>query len=241
MSIVNNTQQKNKEIINETILKLDTLDLEYKNTLCQYRDAIIEYSINLKKSKENRTKDSYIQIPQKSFLGASVLDETTGGTIDDCINMCLNNGSCSGATYNSLKKTCWAKSGFSTLIDSTNNGDIAILQATQTSIDTINRLESKLENLRKQKVETLNVIKIPSTELNNNIPQVLLDNENKCYNDKNIYYLDELSNINIDNSLKIDNEYYYTDTKIKSNALIYKFLIFVFIILIIICFYSIML
>lgn len=96
--------------IDPVIIKVKVLEKEYETELNKYREALNNY-INALKIQKN------VELQGRTWWGSSSLKEGEASTISECQTMCSLDNKCSGATFNSVKKYCWTRSG---------DGDISV-------------------------------------------------------------------------------------------------------------------
>jgi hypothetical protein len=70
----------------------------------------LEGSNNNNNNKKN-SEGEYVALKGKAWWGENKLDEGDAETQEECEAMCSNDKSCSGATFNPVKKYCWTRKG----------------------------------------------------------------------------------------------------------------------------------
>ena len=96
------------------------------------------------------TNNTLITVPNMDFWGSSSIQSGYVNSNDECLNMCNNNASCTGATYDKTKKYCWARSGESQL--RVNNNTNAIVPLTISQVNGMKSLNNLILKLQKQKM-----------------------------------------------------------------------------------------
>ena len=126
-------------------LKLSLLEIEYDNTLSQYKQAYKNYSEVLSSSKTQK----YDRIKGSALWGSTKLSEKQVNTLEDCEALCSLNSSCSGATYNSDKKYCWVQGGES-VVSPGATGDYALYPILKKYHDQLQTINMKLVDINTQ-------------------------------------------------------------------------------------------
>jgi hypothetical protein len=159
------TTQDNKNI--STILTLESLEKEYKNTMILYQQAQTNYNSALsgvvsKTTRPNVVKSNgknYVLVPSKVFWGTGAIQQQTVSTIDACVALCSADSKCTGATFDSSAKSCWTRSGNAGLVSGTAT-QTAIVSELINAANTLDTLNAKLFNLLKK----MNNINITTTD-----------------------------------------------------------------------------
>lgn len=176
-------------------LKLSSLEIEYDNTLSQYKQAYKNYNEILNSSKTKK----YDRIKGSALWGSSKLSEKQVKTMEECEALCSSNKSCSGATYNSNKKYCWIQGGES-VVSTGGSGDYALYPVLKKYHDQLQTINMKLVDINTQIFDIINsdqsmyVNDVSNTqqlksELQINYNNLLNDrlNVNNTLNDYNTY------------------------------------------------------
>ena len=125
-----------------SVLNLESLELQFKNTLVQYEKAYLNYINTL----NSTTGQTYNIIPSMTYWGSSSLSQSATSTVEDCEAICSSNSKCSGATYNSDKGMCFLRTGVGALNTSTSN-NTAIITQLQNSIQEVSAFNQELIRL----------------------------------------------------------------------------------------------
>ena len=125
-----------------SVLNLESLELQFKNTTVQYEKAYLNY-IN---ALNNTTGKKYNIIPSMTYWGTAALSQHATTTVEDCKAICSSSSKCSGATYNSDKGMCFLRTGIGALNTSTPNNS-AIITQLQNSIQEVSALNQELIRL----------------------------------------------------------------------------------------------
>ena len=210
-STTNNTESN--------VLKLQSLQSEFKLVMTQYQQAYANYISSLRSSTDSTSNKAYATIPGSVFWGTTSLSEGTSPSAEDCTALCSANSSCTGATYNSDKQYCWVRGG---------QGDISIGMDTDSAIipelvqntQVLKMLNQKLLDINKSMEETLGSM---SSSENHDIA----DKDLKKGELTNIYnsLMEERRNINkmIDNSTAIEQSYNDNSIYVSQNNTTYTF------------------
>ena len=97
-----------------TISELNTLSIQYNNTLNLYKQTYQNYIDSLK--LYNNDNKNFIQVPNTIYLGSNNLNSQKINDINNCQQICNSDKMCSGATYNLQNNDCSTKKGISNLI-----------------------------------------------------------------------------------------------------------------------------
>jgi hypothetical protein len=133
------------DAIDSALLKIQTLQQEYDVIVKQYQEAVNNYITLL----ETNTGKEYTALKGRAWWGTSSLKEQIVETQKECENMCANSNSCSGATFNTVSRYCWTRTGESSLTVGQDN-DYALITKIKASLETMKYLNNKLLDLNKQ-------------------------------------------------------------------------------------------
>lgn len=98
------------------------------------------------------------ELPGRTWWGTYGIKEGTVGTKEECISMCASNKSCSGATFNPVKRYCWARGGDGTVTAGMGT-DIAIIPKMKSILLTLSDLNNKLMSINNNLRSETNKIK----------------------------------------------------------------------------------
>ena len=224
MTSVNNTKS--------VILNISLLETEYNNTLTQYQQAYQNYINDLTKSKTNAK--TFNTLNGRTFWGDSGIRQFSTNDINVCKASCASLSSCSGATFNSSKNTCWLRSGDGEIVPGLQTDNAIIPDIVQSS-NILKSLNSKLMDINTQ---IINLIKSSkdnyTTQFNtrHNLDTQLQQNYNNLILEQNhvnniIHETENLNELN-NNAMMV----------INRNYLIYTVIMVAFIIFTIICLYK---
>ena len=132
-------------------LKLSLLEIEYDNTLSQYKQAYENYSEILNSSKTIK----YDKIKGSTLWGSTPLGEGQLSTIEECEALCSSTNSCSGATYNPDKKYCWTQGG-EVVISLGLKNDYALYPVLKRYHDQLQTINMKLVDINTQIFDIIN-------------------------------------------------------------------------------------
>ena len=145
----------------------------------------------------------------RTWWGTSGLKEGTVSTQKECEDMCANTTQCSGATFNPVKRYCWARSGDSTITVGKSD-DYALITSKKEILSTMKFLNQRLLDLNKE----------ITNELRNINPEV-----QQQYNEKNL--TQEQLNVSYDKlleqnqSIKKDLEQHYSIEQEENNQTLF--------------------
>ena len=207
-------ETSNSDQFNSSLLKIQSLENEFTLLMKQYEEAHLNYinSLNTTSTTSPTTYLPMISIPGSTWNGISTLTEGVVASIDECKAMCSADTNCSGATYNSTKSYCWARTGKGEIQISADTTDNAIIPELTQNLATIQSLNNRLSDLTQQ----------IDTELNKILPDASkeIDSKNASKGKlQSIYQQLKEDRIKIDKQLKeykkIDTD--YIDTNIYVN------------------------
>jgi hypothetical protein len=140
--------------IQSALIKVEALQKEYEVTLQQYQEAGKNYvNLLLLQSKNSNEPPEYTALKGRTWWGASGVSEGTVSTQRECESMCLNTGNCTGATFNPVKRYCWARSGDG-IISAGLEDDYALIPKQTYTLSVMKSLNEKLltlnENITKE-------------------------------------------------------------------------------------------
>jgi len=107
----------------DSTLHLETLLVDYDNTLSDFKQAQTNYFETVKSNAllDASTDIKLTNIPNSQFFGASWLKTTYVANINECSTLCSNSTLCSGATYNNADGNCSMQSGKGTITHHSSN------------------------------------------------------------------------------------------------------------------------
>jgi hypothetical protein len=95
----------------------------------------------------------FVELPGRTWWGTHGLKEGTARTKEECVSMCASDSNCTGATFNPVKRYCWARGGDGTISVGLEN-DNALIPKLKSVVLILNRLNDKLmtinDNLRSE-------------------------------------------------------------------------------------------
>jgi hypothetical protein len=91
----------------------------------------------------------FSELPGRTWWGTYGIKEGTVTTKEECISMCASNSSCTGATFNPVKRYCWTRGGNGTVSVSSSN-DIALIPKIKSVLLTLSALNNKLMSINKE-------------------------------------------------------------------------------------------
>jgi hypothetical protein len=174
----------NTTTLQSNIMKLQTLEAQYTVVLNQYKQAYQNYLQNLNNYKT--TSSTYVALKGKTFWGTSALTQGSATSQTACQTMCTSNSSCSGATFNPVKKYCWTRTGDG-VIGSGLSTDYALITPLRQSIITLQSINLQLLSINSQITTLLQTVypqasttmsqkNTKATELNNYYQTLVQEN-----------------------------------------------------------------
>ena len=212
-STTNNTESN--------VLKLQSLQSEFKLVMTQYQQAYANYISSLRSSSDPASKKSFVAIPDSDYGGenSKVISFDTSPSVEDCIALCSANSSCTGATYDSNVNWCLSENGPGRIV-STNYTRTAIVSELVQNTQVLNMLNQKLLDINKNMEDTLGSM---SSSENHDIA----DKDLKKGELTSIYnsLMEERRNINkmIDDSTSIEQSYNDNSIYVSQNNTTYTF------------------
>jgi len=201
-----NSNEIQNDKIKSTMIKVETLQKEYEVILQQYQEAGKNYITSLQ-NDSNTTKFTALQ--GRTWWGTTGLSDGPVNTQEECENMCANTDKCSGATFNSVKRYCWTRTGdngITTGVDS----DYALVTQQKAVLAVMKYLNERLLTLNKQITDELQHIN----------PEVIQQYEEKKQKQRelNISY-----NKLLEQKIELDKQLqeYYSINQEESNQSIY--------------------
>lgn len=161
-----NLTEMQKDKINASILKVETLQKEYEVTLTRYQEAIQNYISSLENDETNKInlETVFVSLKGRTWWGISGLKEMPVNSITECENMCISDSKCSGATFNPVKKYCWMRTGEGQL-SSGQPDDYAIIRKQSENLSIIIGLNDKLLKINDE-------ISLELTNVNNDMNEL---------------------------------------------------------------------
>lgn len=148
-----------KDNIQASLIKAQVLQTEYEVILQKYQEAGKNYINSLQTTDTSITE--YSALPGRTWWGASSASEGAVETQEECENMCINSDNCTGATFNPVKRYCWARTGDGSVSVGTDN-DYALIPKQKAALIVLKGLNDKLLSINEQ----------ITTELKNMDPEV---------------------------------------------------------------------
>jgi hypothetical protein len=142
--------------IKSTLIKVETLQKEYEVTLQQYQEAGKTYITSLQTGSSN-SQTVFTALKGRTWWGTNSLSEGVANTQKECENMCANSTTCSGATFNPVKKYCWTRTGENGLSVGTDN-DYALITQQKAELSAMKYLNERLLELNNQITDELQKI-----------------------------------------------------------------------------------
>jgi hypothetical protein len=211
-STTNNTESN--------VLKLQSLQSEFKLVMTQYQQAYANYISSLRSSSDPTSKKKFVVIPDSTFWGTTSLSAgTSSPSAEDCTALCSANSSCTGAIYISDLQRCGLRGGQSDIGPGLDT-DSAIVSELVQNTQVLKMLNQKLLDINKNMEDTLGSM---SSSENHDIA----DKDLKKGELTSIYnsLMEERRNINkmIDDSTSIEQSYNDNSIYVSQNNTTYTF------------------
>ena len=129
-----------------------SLSDQYNSTLSQYKQMYQNYIQSL---KTNDQSGNLVTISDASFWGTSGINSTQESSLNDCVNSCSANSSCTGATYNNSNQNCYLRKGNGNVITSKSGETAIVSQSLQYSYQ-LKDLNQQLLDTNKKMTDSLN-------------------------------------------------------------------------------------
>ena len=146
--MANNNDNKT---INNAMLRVETLEKEYDLVLKQYQEAYKNYTDTLNtnsKSTDSLGKE-FSELPSRSWWGTYGIKEGAAKTKEECKSMCASDINCTGATFNTAKRYCWARGGDGAISTGTKD-ETALIPKLKMNLITLKGLNEKLISINQQ-------------------------------------------------------------------------------------------
>jgi hypothetical protein len=143
----NKNENENKTLKSD-ILKIEALEKEYNAVLAQYEEAYKNCNSEMKNNL-NEKQRSFKTFNNRAYWGTSGLKEGSVNSQSDCENMCASNSKCTGATFNTSKNYCWARTGNGSLAPSSST-NLAILPTVKGCVLTLKGLNNRLISINQE-------------------------------------------------------------------------------------------
>jgi len=136
------------DINNETLIKLEVLQKEYDVLLQQYEEAVNNYIATLQSNIVNpatevATSSNVVALKGRTWWGTQGLAEGGVDTQEQCEALCASVKNCTGATFNPVKRYCWARGGESKLTPGLDD-DYALIPQQKAALTEMKGLNERL-------------------------------------------------------------------------------------------------
>jgi hypothetical protein len=128
----------------------------------------------------------FVELPGRTWWGTYGIKEGAAATKEDCISMCASDGNCTGATFNPVKRYCWARGGDGS-VSAGLDDDNALIPRLKANILILNGLNDRLITINKDlRTETTKITPQLKEEkaANEQKQQKFEDYYNELYHDK---------------------------------------------------------
>jgi len=204
--------------------QFQTLSQQFNTLMTQYKDTYKNYTNAI-----NSNDNSFKQIPNSSFVGESNLSVLGGSNVDACQTSCSSNTLCSGATFNSSLNNCTLGSGDGQITKA--DSSVAIVQQALYYSNQLKQLNIQMTDLNSQMI---NLSKNSYEETNQNQTQISQQQE-IMYNNYDVLLDERLQIENLSRQFQTINAA-YNDTNMTVNANYTKYIVFIFVALLLILF-----
>jgi hypothetical protein len=143
-----NLQQKDDKYTGSesVVLSLEKLNIQYKNMLIEYRQAVTNYVDFLNQEINSDDNHEMTTIPNATYWGTSAISQNNSSTLQECSASCASVSGCTGATFNPTSNEqpmCWLRGGDSNITNG-QNSDYAIIPKGKQLLLTVQTLNQKL-------------------------------------------------------------------------------------------------
>lgn len=146
----------NKNSMDSSLIKVESLQKEYEVTLQQYQEAVKNYISSLQTSN-TITEKSYVELKERAWWGSGKLAEGEAATQQECESMCASSANCSGATFNPVKRYCWTRTGDGPLTPGESD-DYALIPKQKSTLIVMKSLNEKLLSINQQIISEMSKI-----------------------------------------------------------------------------------
>jgi hypothetical protein len=91
----------------------------------------------------------FAELPGRTWWGTYGLKEGSAETKDDCVSMCAEDSSCTGATFNPVKRYCWTRGGDGS-VSAGQPDDYALIPKLKSVLIILNGINDKLMDINKE-------------------------------------------------------------------------------------------
>jgi hypothetical protein len=91
----------------------------------------------------------YTDLPGRTWWGTYGIKEGPVSSKEECISMCASDSNCTGATFNPVKRYCWARGGDG-IISTGSTDDIALIPKLKSILLTLGVLNDKLISINNE-------------------------------------------------------------------------------------------
>jgi hypothetical protein len=146
--MVNNNDNKT---INNAMLKVETLEKEYDLVLKQYQEAYKNYinTLNTNTKQTDSLGKEFSELSSRSWWGTYGIKEGAANTKEECKSMCASDMNCTGATFNTAKRYCWARGGNGAVSTGTKD-ETALIPKLRMNLIILTGLNDKLISINQQ-------------------------------------------------------------------------------------------
>ena len=92
---------------------------------------------------------NYVSLQGRTWWGTGGAKEGTVNSQEECENMCANAGNCTGATFNPVKRYCWARTGDG-IITAGLDSDYALVPKQKAALSIMKKINDKLITINEQ-------------------------------------------------------------------------------------------
>jgi hypothetical protein len=147
LNFYNGNITMSSNILNSSILQLQTLETEFSNVMIQYELAYMNYINSLGSGKDSSKK--FVTLPKRAFYGSGSVNNINVQTSEQCVSACSADTTCTGATFNSQTQSCMLRKGAGPVIPADDNTSAIVLELAQNA-NILQLLNQKLISLHEQ-------------------------------------------------------------------------------------------
>jgi hypothetical protein len=155
------------EVIESSVLKLQSLQTEFGLVMTQYKQAYANYISNVQAtgtsadSGSSGSTTAFTTLQGRTFWGAAGISDSAATSVEECQALCSSDSTCTGATFNSEKQQCFTRSGQGDVAVGEDN-EYAIVPELAQNAQVLQMLNQKLMDLNAKISDTLNTMTEPS-------------------------------------------------------------------------------
>ena len=138
------TEQTYDDLVKDSYLQATLEDADNRENC--YGDST-EYTTKIEPTYS--LGKEYTELPERTWWGTYGIKEGPSNSKEECISMCASDSSCTGATFNPVKRYCWTRGGDGT-ISVGSSDEVALIPKIQMILLTLSELNNKLLSINEQ-------------------------------------------------------------------------------------------